>query len=188
MNVFYVLVLYLSSVFSSCNLIDGKNISKNSYVRDEDYEKIADEVTRNFARKMKKEKGLQCIGTGGGMMTDIQRMAISFQVFQEVDLVQARELLVSTTIEYLNAINGSKEVRPYLHNYPFKQEDVGIMIWVQEPNGDDMPEGKINFMSASRGVLLYKVSNGGEGYSSREIHKETYEEALKIVDAEKKAS
>ena len=163
-------------------------MAKNSHVRDEDYEEIAVKIEKQFIRKMKKEKGLQCIGTGGGMMTDIQRMAISFQFFQEVDLAQARELLVSTTVEYLHAINSSREVRPYLHNYPFGLENIEVMMWVEDPNGKSIPIDQIAQMTLSNGVLSYYSYKYDPGNSYRELHKETYEEALKIVDAEKKAS
>ena len=131
-------VFGLILLLSSCNLIQETNVRKNAHVRDEDYEEIADRITNRIARKMKSEKGLECIGTGGGMMSNIQRMALSFQYFHEVDLVEARRLLVCVANEYLNAINSCKEVRPYLHNYPFREENIQIKIWIKRPNGDEV--------------------------------------------------
>ena len=180
-NIFVFLIVLLSS----CGFIEEAITNRNTHVRDEDYERIADKITSKFAKKMKAEKGLRCIGTGGGMMTDIQRMAISFQYFHEVNLDEARELLVSVVQEYLKAINGSKEVRPYLHEYPFRFEDIEIMIWIKEPNGNDVPLGKIAQITVSRGVVIYYSYKYDPGNSYQTLHRETYEEAVKIVNKEK---
>lgn len=48
------------------------------------YVKIASEITDKTGKELKKGKNLNLVGTGGGMMNDIQMMAMSFQYFQEV--------------------------------------------------------------------------------------------------------
>ena len=181
-------VVLLSSLLSSCDFISTDKILKKNYVRDEDYSKTANKVTREVARKLKQEKGLHCAGKGGAMMSDIQEMALSFDLFQEVDLSEARELLVYATTEYLNAINQSREVRPYLHNYPFLPENVKIMIWIHKPDGHDVPIGSIDFMSSVNGRLIYKMTTSIQPYSNKKIHEETYEEALKILKDQEDAS
>jgi hypothetical protein len=87
--------------------------------QEKDYEKIADAITEKTAKKLKEQKNLCLVGTGGGMMHDIYGMDMSFDYYQEVDLKTARELIVYAVSEYLLAINSNEEVRPYLHNYPF---------------------------------------------------------------------
>ena len=181
-------VVLLSSLLSSCDFISTDKILKKNYVHDEDYEKIADRVTREVARKLKKEKGLHCAGKGGGMMSDIQEMALSFQFFHEVDLTEARELLVYATTEYLNAINGSKEVRPYLHNYPFKVENIEIMIWIKKSDGRDVASNQIAFLSTVKGILSYALPRERGVLSRKILHEETYEEALKILKDQEDAS
>ena len=187
MNIICVFI-FLIAFFSSCNLIEDTNVRKNTHVRDEDYERIACRIEKAFARKMKSEKGLECIGTGGGMMSNIQRMAISFQYFHEVDLDQARRLLVCVANEYLNAINSCKEVRPYLHNYPFREENIQIRIWIKKPNRDDVLFNEIEYIFFVNGMLKYYLPNDEKTRAEREIHRETYEEALKIVDSKAKIS
>ena len=181
----FVFVLCFSVFLTSC---DFSNVKKNSHVRDENYERIADGITAKIAQKMKKEKALQCIGTGGGMMSNIQRMAISFQFFHEVDLDEARELIVTTTSEYLKAINGSKEVRPYLENYPFGLENVEVMIWIKEPDGHDVPFDQIAQVTLARGMISYYSYKYDPGNSYQTLHRESYDEALKIVNERVKAS
>jgi len=48
-----------------------------------DYEKIADAITEKTAKKMKEQKNLCLVGTGGGMMDDIRAMHMSFFYYQE---------------------------------------------------------------------------------------------------------
>jgi hypothetical protein len=67
--------------------------------------KLADQITKNTALKLRKEKGLVLAGTGGGMMDDVNFMFMSFDYFQEVDVDKARTLLVEAAQEYLSAIN-----------------------------------------------------------------------------------
>ena len=107
------------------------------------YVKLAHEITEKTAKELKEQKNLYLIGTGGQMMDDIQMMAMSFDYYQEVNLKTARELTIHAINEYLSAINNNKEVKPYLHEYPFTAKNVEIRIWVYNPNRSDLPLEKI---------------------------------------------
>jgi hypothetical protein len=148
-----------------------------------DYEKIADAITAKTAQKIRKEKGLIPIGTGGGMMEDIEMMAISFNYYKEVDFDTARRFVVYCVEEYLTAINSSEKVRPYLHNYPFTAKNVEIRIFFYKPDRRDPPLGSITVASSIAGNVRYKANNPN-GYTLDTLREETYEEALKIVTAE----
>ncbi len=175
-------------LLSSCGSFNTQEFDKGSHVRDENYETIANRITKQVALRLRQEKDLRCSGTGGGMMNNVRMMAISFDFFYEVDIKEARKLLIYANTEYLKTINGSKEIRPYLINYPFTPKDIEIMIWLKEPNGNDISFGKITFLSSYDGVFIYKIATGQGSYSSEKIHQETYEEALKIVEAEELAN
>ena len=177
-------MLFICTLLSSCSSVDVEDLNRGSHVRDEDYEKIANGVTYRVEQQLKKEVGLQCIGTGGGMMDSIRKMAMSFDFFHEVDLFQARKLSVHTISEYLKAINNSKKIRPYLRHYPFTPKDIEIRIWIRKPNGGDVPPNKITYISFTNGILRYDLSDEPGTYLDRELCTETYEEALKIIQAE----
>lgn len=149
-----------------------------------DYEKIADDITEKTAQKLKEQKNLYLVGTGGGMMNDIQMMAMSFHFYQEVDLEEARELVVYAANEYLLDINNNEEIRSYLHEYPFTAKNVEIHIWVYEPDRSRLSPEKIYYISAINGVLNYYI-RGLEEYSRVAICKETYEEALQAISFQK---
>jgi hypothetical protein len=144
------------------------------------YVKLAHEITANTATKLEEQKRLYLIGTGGGMMHDIQAMHMSFQFFHEVDLQEARELIVYAVREYLSDINNNEEVRPYLHNYPFTAKNIEIHIWIYNPNGSDPSLDKIYYISAINGNINYYLDLP-ETYSRKSICKESYEQALKLI-------
>ncbi len=137
------------------------------------YEKIADAITANTAKKLEEQKKLYLIGTGGRMMHDIQAMHMNFQFFHEVDLEEARELIVYALREYLSDINNNEEVRPYLHNYPFTAKNVEIRIFISGPDRHELPPEKIVYVSSRNGILRYYIRADDD----HPIHQETYEEA-----------
>lgn len=147
-----------------------------------DYEKIADKITEKTAKKLKNQKNLVLIGTGGKMMNDIQAMDMSFNFYQEMDLKSSRELIIYVINEYLSAINSNNEVRPYLHEYPFTAKNIEIDIWFFQPDGTDLPLDKIYYVSAIDGILTYYLDLP-ETHSRKAINKETYEEALRAISA-----
>lgn len=150
------------------------------FTRHENYEKIADRLTEKIAEKLKEQKKLQLVGTGGKMMKDIQAMDMSFHFYQEVDLKTGRDLVVSAVDEYLNGINNNKELKPYLHEYPFTAKNVEILIWIYKSDGTSPSSDKIYYISAIDGIITYYV-NEPETNSRKVICKETYDEALKAI-------
>lgn len=145
------------------------------------YTKLAHEITEKTAKELKVQKNLCLVGTGGQMMNDIQMMAMSFYYYQEVDLKTARELIVYSINKYLSAINGTKEIKPYLHEYPFTAKNVEIRIWFFQPNRSNLPLDKIHYVSAINGNLTYYLDLD-EACSRGAICEESYEEALQEID------
>lgn len=115
------------------------------------------------------------------MMHDIRMMAMSFHFYHEVDLEEARELLVYVVTEYLSAINSNEKVRPYLHNYPFATKNIEIRIWIYEPDGTYPPSDKIDYISSMNGLLEYYTCSDPR----QPIYEETYEEALQVIASQK---
>ena len=170
LNLCVIIILF---ILTSCSLID--------YMPE--YEKIADRVTEHTANKLRKERNLHLIGTGGRMMDDIKMMAMSFNYYHEVDLPSARKLLMYALNEYLVAINRSEKIRPYLHDNPFTAKNIEIIIFLFKPDGNYLPRDKIQYISASDGKLTYYL-DVPETYSIVSIYEETYEEAKQALISE----
>ncbi|MCB1160819.1 MAG: hypothetical protein KDK45_25175 [Leptospiraceae bacterium] len=149
------------------------------------YEKLADKITDKIGKKLEEKKHLKLVGTGGQMMDDIQMMGMSFFYYHEVSLEESRELLVYAIRKYLKAINANEQIRPYLHEYPFTDKNVEIMIWFYNPDRSNLPSDKIYHASIIGGKMNYYIE-GKNKYSRISIQTESYEEALKAVTTRKK--
>ncbi len=167
-----LLLHFVIAVFTFCFLYGCLDYQSPRYV------KIAHKITDETAATLLKEKKLYLVGTGGGMMHDIQMMAMSFDYYQEIDLKTARGLLLYAVNEYLSNINNNEEVRSYLHEYPFTPKNVEIEIFIYNPDGTNISSDKINTISASDGNLTY-CTIIAEKFYSKTILKETYEEGMK---------
>jgi hypothetical protein len=154
----------------------------SSFSPSPDYEKIADKITEKAAKELKAQKNLYLIGTGGRMMDDIQMMAMSFNYYQEVNLKTARELTIYAVNEYLSAINNNKEIRLYLHEYPFTAKNIEITIFVYNQDRSKLPLEKICCIECINGGLeYYNRSNPRQA-----IYEETYEQASRAISSEEK--
>ena len=170
-------------VFTLCVFVWTLNEEKKV-----DYEKVVNELTFETAVHLQKEKHLVLIGIGGGMVDTTNHLSMSFQLHHEVGLEEARELAVYATEEFLKAINGSEELRPNLHHYPFTANDVGIWIWLKKPDRRDVPLGEICFIISKGGRVSYSIKKTEEEERLEEISdiyflEEYYDEALSKVRA-----
>ena len=147
----------------------------------EDYEILADRVINQTANQLEKEKDLSCSGTGGRMMGDIQAVGLEFQYFHLVNLEESRKLLVYAIQIFLKNINGNKEIRPYLHEYPFNTKNIEITIWIYQPDGYEPAPGNIQCVTLRSNTLLYKIATLNKSGDWPILHEETYEEALKVL-------
>ncbi len=148
--------------------------------KEEDYEKLGNVITTKTANRLRIEKGLYLIGTGGQMMDDIQIMGMGFEFFHPIDIKKGRELLLFSIEEYLNAINCDEKIRPYLHQYPFTAKNIEMQVWIRNSDGSRVPLDKIYYISAIDGILTY-YTDDPEKYWRKTVHKETYEEALQEI-------
>ena len=148
----------------------------------EDYEKLADAITAKTAKKLRNEKGLILVGTGGRMMDDIKMMMMSFEFRKVVNIEIARKLLVDSVEDYLSEINISEKIRPYLHNYPVTPKNIEIVICFRNADGSKVASDQINIASAKEGKMFYYI-DFPEKQTLKILCEETYEEALRAISA-----
>jgi len=154
-------------------------------------ERITNKITYQTAKKLRREKGLFLCGTGGGgTKNDIQRMSMAFHFYRPLAIEAFRSLLLYAVEEYLAAINGSEEVRPYLHNYPFTPNNIEIIIFLRNRDNSSLPPGEIDVAAARFGEFVYSaddVEATKQGKSwSKKVHVETFEEAVQICRRQEK--
>ncbi len=161
-----IVILMFSSLFGC----------RNNYQERRDSE-LVDELNFATAKKLYEQQGLLQIGHSAQMMTDIERLGLSFQYFHEVDENEARKLLFAAAREYLAAINGNEEIQQYLHNRPFTLDNVEISIFFQKPDRSTVLAPKISVAEAEGNEFRYFVKNR-ETDLLKPLLKETYQEAL----------
>jgi hypothetical protein len=164
------LSLFLMVFIYSC----GSPSADSTYLPDK--QSLAIEVRNQTFAQLKKEKELYPFGTGSGMMDQIRMLALSFRYYKEVDINQARELLMIAGTVFINNVNSNEQIRPFLQNYPFKPNNIQIRIFIQNPNGSGPDPGKLSAVTMVKGVLDYMI-NDPETNRLKTVYKETFEEA-----------
>jgi hypothetical protein len=164
------LSLFLMVFIYSC----GSPSADSTYLPDK--QSLAIEVRNQTFAQLKVEKELIPCGTGSGMMDQIRMLAMSFNYYKEIDMLQARQLLIDAGTVFLKNINANEQIRPFLQNYPFKPENIQIRIFLYNPNGKEPDFGKLTVISLIDGELRYKIDNP-ETNSFRVIYRETFDQA-----------
>ncbi len=169
MRVFFFLLLLV--FIASC---DPPYIEEGSHMPDK--VSLANEVRIRTLVQLKKEMELYPFGIGSGMMDQIRMLALSFRYYKEVDINQARALLMTAGTLFLNTINAKEQIRPFLQNDPFQPNNIEIAIFLAKPNGSKHDPDKLTVVSMTRGILEYDVRSSENGRLTT-IYEETFEEA-----------
>ena len=90
------------------------------------------QLIRDYSKEMQKKKNLTMIAIGGGQQGRL--FCISYSTQQNVNLEQARELLVDTCEGFLKRVNNDQKLRPYMLEYPYNSSNIDIMIQFVDPN------------------------------------------------------
>lgn len=163
-----IFVLLIVAFSFSCN--------KHNYLPSSK-EILADEILKNSAIKLRKEKDLRLIGTGGGMMNEVRMLALSFFYYGEVDVKKGRCLLISAVNELVDEVNADERIRPYLVQYPFKPENIEIRIFLRKLDGSELDSGKLHVLVAINNILEYEIRDPATD-RLKTVYEETYEVAL----------
>jgi hypothetical protein len=170
----YLLWLLICIIVTSC--IGSRRMSE--------HQKILRKITNAYIDKSIKEEGFRLSSFGGGMIGDIQRIHLGFDLLAELDIDKARVLVVRKEEEFLDILNGNREVRPYLHVYPFPAERFEFEIGFENTSGRLFAESpNLAFVFVGSGKVHYSIYNK-EKSELETIYTEPYEEAYKIVYGE----
>lgn len=138
---------------------------------------LVNDVRKKTILQLKIEKGLYACGVGSRMMDQIKALALSFNYYKELDIEEARELLLSAGKVFLDNINSNERIRFYLYNYPFKPENIQIRIFIKNRGGSLIERDKLAVAAMVDGILEYDISSS-DTQCLKTIYRETYEEAV----------
>src|SRR5690606_25794011 len=172
-----------------------------------DYLKYVNEVVDDFVKKMEKKYQLHCYGSGGSMPTDVEKIKVLFISYNKYTIEDARKMEVDAIQNLLQRINAHEKLRPYLREYPFGADRVGVTISFRTKMDGHPIDGSVALVSLVNNKIYYDAAEMkmSEPIPLTRIHKnnewtkelipgklreklvplmeEPYEEALKIVEA-----
>jgi hypothetical protein len=185
-------------------LIIGHSMNANER-KSRDYLKYVDEIVDDFVEQMGKKYKLHCYGSGGNMPNDVEKINVRFAYYKKSTVDDARKMEVNAIQELLERINAHKKIRPYLREYPFGTDRVGITISFRTKTDGHPLDGSVASVFLANGKIFYRAAEiqidestpltymneknevvkefigGGPKEKLIPLMEETYEEALKIV-------
>ena len=141
------------------------------------HKQLRSQLIHDYSKDMQKKKNLTMIAIGGGQQGRL--LCISYSTQQNVNLEQARELLVDTCEGFLKRVNSNQKFRPYMVEFPYNGTNIDIAIQFVDPNNRWTMPPYIAFAANRKGKVYYYTSNIKEDLI--DFHAETYEEACNIV-------
>lgn len=191
-------------VFVFFILITGSKLNAKEMNQPE-YLKYVDEIVADFSKDMEKKYELHLYGSGGSMPTDVEKIEVLFISHLRSTVDDARKMEVNGIQSLLQRINAHEKLRPYLREYPFKADRVGLSISFRTETDDRPLDGSVASVFLARNKIFYRSAEiqieeptplsymneknevvkefigGGPKEKLVPLMEETYEEALKIV-------
>ena len=170
--------------FKFCILVSIIFYTPNLFCNEPICCKISNEIVTSISEELEKE-GLYIYGSGGVMMNELKKVEVWYLSLAKMDVDQARKLYVTALEEYLKKYNESKEIRPFLHKFPFTVENIKMTIVFENESQTHQGEGFVAYILRGKNNQIFY-----EGYDHKteklyDIYSEPYEKALEIVRNQK---
>lgn len=168
MNPFSLAFITICALMFSCSSRD--NPRTQSY-----------DLIHSYAKEMEKthewlmwDRWVRCEGDL------IKRMEIAFFDYQNIDIQQARILLVQGAQSFLEKINSSPKVQSHLSPKLFTYKEIDFHLSFFLPQGEFVHDDHIATVFLINGRSSYHVFKGSR---LQKIYDEPYEETLRIVNS-----
>jgi hypothetical protein len=173
-NIFIYLFYSLFLIFSSCQ--------ERSEKLDAAYAAMA-----SYSKPLKKEKSWHLRAIGGSFYADVFKLDIGYSIYcQKYTVSEVRRMIVEGIEGLLTHTNKDERVRPYISNYPLTSQDINFSLLFLDEKRHFIHDGFITSASFLGKNIYYRTKKTDEPFEHfEEVHQETYEEALRIVNAEK---
>jgi hypothetical protein len=149
---------------------------------DKERSKVTHAALRNFKNAMQ-EKGFHAVGIGEGLdhSTGKQNhLSVIFDIDFLPDVDCARRLEVETLQDFLRFINSQEGIQNYVAEYPFPLKFVEISFVSK-----DRRNGVSSVWNCGNELIYDKKDPNNPISLPQDVHRESYEEAEKILDNQK---
>lgn len=128
---------------------------------DFDFERESSKILTQFLKEARQKK-IYASGLGGSSGDEIIKINLSLDCYQNLNLSEVRELYLELLNRVINLYNSNEKLRPYLHNFPFNQDNIKLMISFQKTPSKLVPKEYIALVFMAKGKILYKAFDHDE--------------------------
>src|ERR1700733_4592578 len=122
--------------------------------------------------------------TEAGDKSGYNKIGLLFNKFGKMNKDEGRKTIIDCVNVLLNEINSDPKLQPFLINKPFTFFNVEIMIIVFTDEGKDIFYPDIQVFAFFCGKVHYSTNSPGHKYGHYTEEKETFEEAVRIIEAQ----
>jgi len=152
----------------------------------------SDEVSKRLnkeigfiSKEWKDQYNLHVLGSGGAGQDQVELIILCYYTVGDYSIETSRRLIVERGQELLQRINKNKDIKIHLKNYPLSAKHLflAVSFFDEFEKGYARPD-KVASARISHGKVIYTIRD--HDGTSKVIHEETFEEACRLVDEEKK--
>jgi hypothetical protein len=146
-------------------------------------DKLTNQIISKVTQKLSSKYPLTISTIGGGEdEKGIWQISVYYDYFgKALNLEESRILIVNIIETYLNEINNSEKIRPYLKNYPFTVDNLDFAIITNQLNGEWYFDPNIDTVNVINDTIKYSTRDPNNHLKYKNTVVEKYENALKIV-------
>lgn len=142
---------------------------------------IINEIEKKVFSQLQIEKNLYPFEFGGGGKDPVKLLHFGFLYFNEIEIKEARELIITAGDQFLKEINANEQMRPYLANFPFKPENIQVEIFLKRQDKSEIGLEKLRVITMRDAEVRYYIRSS-ETKRLTIVYKETYDEASRKLD------
>lgn len=149
------------------------------------YEAEGYSLIGKFGEKMHKKYAMKLVGIGGGSDKQcFNLLCVTLVLQKDLNLEDSRKILIDCTNDFLDLINNSQSFKPYKKDN-FTSQNLNLIIICQENEEEELYYPYVNSMACIEGTMKYAFCYKTDKGDNYEMHKETYEEAIAILQQNK---
>jgi hypothetical protein len=172
---FFFSKLYLWSLLVSCLVsCSARDPEMETYHR----------FLNTCSKQISKEYRLHCYGAGGSVPDKVCIVELFFESNQQMNIQQARRLIIPIAEKMIDDLNADEKLRPYLKDYPATYKNIGAVIAFKVIHPDERDSECIKSVFIGQiNTILYVKKDAVTGYLY-DVHEEFLEEGKRILAEE----
>lgn len=181
MKISFIAIFLLSATILSSFALIKKNEFVPPFLMEGN---LVNEVLSKSSKIIEMKHQVRKIGQGSAMPEGIiKELVLSFATDETLTKNCLRKLLIEFAQVVVTQVQLNSDIQPYLIKTPFTIENVQIIIYNYDKKGFEPFDPEISTAEISDSKLTYRTIGKENIYQFKNQFEETYEEALKAIQA-----